>query len=55
MSGVSNVRYQLAEYGLEASDEAIRRILEVAKQSDRVLTEVEILRLLVGAKPRHRD
>ncbi len=55
MSGVSNVRYQLAEYGLEASDEAIRHILEVAKQSDRVLTEVEILRMLVGAKPRHRD
>jgi len=55
MSGISNVRYQLAEYGLEASDEMIRRILEVAKQSDRVLTEVEVLRLLVGAKPRRRE
>jgi len=55
MSGVSNVRYQLAEYGLEANDEMIRRILEVAKQSDRVLTEVEVLRLLVGAKPGRRE
>jgi len=55
MSGVSNVHYQLAEYGLEASDEVIRRILEVAKESDRVLTEVEVLRLLVGAKPRQRE
>lgn len=55
MSGVSNVRYQLAEYGLEASDEMIARILEVAKQSSRVLTEVEVLRLLVGARPRRRE
>ena len=55
MSGVSNVRYQLAEYGLEASDEMIQHILEVAKQSDRVMTEVEVLRLLVGAKPRRRE
>lgn len=55
MSGVSNVRYQLTEYGLEASDEMIQRILEVAKQSDRVLTEVEVLRLLVGARPRRRE
>jgi hypothetical protein len=55
MSGVSNVRYQLAEYGLEASDEMIQRILEVAKQSDRVMTEVEVLRLLVGARPRRRE
>jgi len=55
MSGVSNVRYQLAEYGLEASDEMIQRILGVAKQSDRVMTEVEVLRLLVGAKPRRRE
>ena len=55
MSGASNVRYQLADYGLEASDEMIQHILEVAKQSDRVLTEVEVLRLLVGAKPRRRE
>lgn len=55
MSGVSNVRYQLADYGLEASDEMIQHILEVAKQSDRVLIEVQVLRLLVGAKPRRRE
>jgi len=39
----------------EASDEVVQRILAVAKQSDRVMTEVEVLRLMVGAKPRRRE
>jgi len=52
MSGKSNVIYWLDKHGIAASDELIDRILSVAKQSSKVLTEDEILALL-PASSRH--
>ncbi|MGD0695431.1 MAG: LeuA family protein [Terriglobia bacterium] len=43
MSGKSNVIYWLEERGIAPSDELVERILSRAKQSDRLLTEDEIL------------
>lgn len=43
MSGKSNVIYWLEERGVTPSDELVERILSRAKQSDRLLTEDEIL------------
>jgi 2-isopropylmalate synthase len=45
MSGRSNVIHWLEKHGMAADDEVIERILEAAKQSERVLTESEILAL----------
>lgn len=42
MAGASNVQHWLREHGLEPEAEAVARILERAKASDRVLTEAEI-------------
>ena len=42
MSGKSNVVYYLENRGIEADDELVDRILQVAKDSDSVLTESEI-------------
>jgi 2-isopropylmalate synthase len=46
MSGRSNVLYWLAKRGIAANDEIVERVLAVAKQSDRILTEDEILALV---------
>jgi isopropylmalate/homocitrate/citramalate synthase len=46
MSGRSNVLYWLEKRGLPASDELVERIFDAAKQSDRVLTEPELLALV---------
>jgi 2-isopropylmalate synthase len=47
VSGLSNVRYWLEERGLEFQDEQLcRRILDVAKASDHVLTDEEVLALV---------
>jgi 2-isopropylmalate synthase len=46
MSGRSNVLYWLEKRGMAADDEVVDRILTAAKQSDRVLTEEEILALV---------
>ncbi|HKB17323.1 MAG TPA: LeuA family protein, partial [Planctomycetota bacterium] len=43
MSGRSNVVYFLERRGVEASEERVTRILELAKRSARVLTEEEVL------------
>ncbi len=43
MSGASNVRYYLEHRGLMVGDELVDAILARAKQSDRLLTEQEIL------------
>ena len=45
MSGKSNVIYWLEKRGLSATDELVERIFNVAKQSDRLLTEDELLAL----------
>jgi isopropylmalate/homocitrate/citramalate synthase len=42
MSGKSNVLYWLAHRNIPATDELVNRIFEAAKQSPRVLTEVEL-------------
>lgn len=51
MSGRSNVLYWLEKHGIPATDELVDRIYSAAKQSERVLTEDEIL-ALVGSLAR---
>ncbi|MGD1210018.1 MAG: LeuA family protein [Candidatus Acidiferrales bacterium] len=46
MSGRSNVVHWLGKRGVSANDEVVERILAAAKQSDRILTEEEILALV---------
>jgi 2-isopropylmalate synthase len=46
MSGRSNVSYWLEERGIEATPERIDRIFAAAKESDRLLDDAEIYRLL---------
>jgi len=48
MSGASNVHHFLASRGLADSDEACDAILSVAKNSERLLTEEEVLAVLRG-------
>jgi isopropylmalate/homocitrate/citramalate synthase len=48
MSGKSNVIFWLEKRGIQASDEVVEKILARAKQSDRVLTESEVLELAKG-------
>jgi len=43
MSGKSNVQWYLEKRGKEASEEAVSRVLELAKKTPRLLTEEEIL------------
>ncbi len=43
MSGKSNVQWYLEKRGKEASDDAVGRVLELAKKTPRLLTEEEIL------------
>ncbi len=45
MSGKSNVIYWLEKRGLAATDELVERLFAAAKQSDRLLTEEELLAL----------
>ena len=46
LSGKSNVLYWLEKRGIPATDELVDRIFSVAKQSERVLTEQELLVLV---------
>ena len=46
MSGLSNVVCWLEERGMEADDERVRALFQLAKSSDRVLTEEECLEAL---------
>jgi 2-isopropylmalate synthase len=52
MSGRSNVVYWLGKRGIPAGDEAVDRILAAAKQSNRILTEEEILALVPSSARR---
>ena len=49
MSGKSNILFWLERKGLPASEDTVNRIFERAKQSDRLLTEQEILACCNGA------
>jgi len=49
MSGSSNVRYVLQQIGVEPGDDLVQHILKVAKSSDHVMSEIELLRTVVGA------
>ena len=42
MSGRSNVTYYLKKRGIEPTEDAVKRVLEVAKQKPRMLTEDEV-------------
>jgi hypothetical protein len=42
MSGKSNVLFWLERHKIPANDVVVTRILDAAKQSDRVLTDAEI-------------
>ncbi len=48
MSGKSNILFWLERKGLPATEEAVNRIFERAKQSNRLLTEQEILACFSG-------
>ena len=43
MSGRSNVTYFLEKRGYEATDDAVQKVLDLAKQTPRLLTEEEVL------------
>ena len=43
MSGKSNVIYFLEKRGVTPTDEAVARVLGLAKETPRILTEAEIL------------
>ncbi|MCB0075538.1 MAG: hypothetical protein KDE20_28990, partial [Caldilineaceae bacterium] len=43
MSGKSNVIWTLQKLGVEASEERIQAVLDRAKNSDRLLTDEEVL------------
>lgn len=45
MSGKWNVSHWLQEHGIEVTDERVRRVLDAAKQSHKVLTEEELRHL----------
>ena len=49
MSGKSNVLFWLERHGIPATDEAVDRIYQRAKQSDHTLTEAEILECISAA------
>lgn len=54
MSGKSNVVFWLEKRGLRASDELVEKIFTRAKQSDRVLTEIELVELCRTSVSNHR-
>ncbi|PYS95820.1 MAG: 2-isopropylmalate synthase [Acidobacteria bacterium] len=51
LSGRSNVVYWLEQRGIQAGEEIVARIVEAAKQSDRVLEDREILALVQEPAP----
>jgi 2-isopropylmalate synthase len=46
MSGKSNVIYWLEKRGIEASDDRVSRIYDLAKRSSAVLADAEIMQLV---------
>jgi 2-isopropylmalate synthase len=54
LSGKSNVLFWLEKRGIPATEELVERIYNAAKQSERILTEDEILALAGPVAPRHK-
>jgi len=54
MSGKSNIIFWLERRGIRPTDELVEKILARAKQSDRLLTELELTELSAGAVPREK-
>jgi hypothetical protein len=50
MSGASNVQYFLSSRGLPTTPEAVESVLALAKKSERLLTEAEILEAVDSVK-----
>jgi 2-isopropylmalate synthase len=50
MSGASNVLYYLQSHGLPSDPDVVQAVLAVAKTSERLLTEEEILDAVQGAR-----
>lgn len=46
MSGKSNVRYWLEQHNIEVKDELVDRIFNVAKKTDTVLTDAQVMELV---------
>lgn len=55
MSGKSNILYWLERRGMASSDEVVERVFQRAKQSDRLLTEEEILECCQNAAAKSGD
>jgi isopropylmalate/homocitrate/citramalate synthase len=51
MSGVSNVQCWLEDHGIPLRPELVEAIFQRAKESDRILTDDEILSLVQGLAP----
>jgi isopropylmalate/homocitrate/citramalate synthase len=51
MSGISNVQCWLDDHGISARPELVEAIFQRAKESDRILTDEEILALVHGLTP----
>ncbi len=51
MSGKSNVTYFLEKRGIVPTEEQVAKVLELAKQTPRMLTEAEILAAAGVKKP----
>ncbi len=49
MSGKSNVQFWLERHGIPATDELVDRIFQRAKESDRTLTDAEIMECVHAA------
>jgi 2-isopropylmalate synthase len=55
MSGISNVHCWLNDHGIPARPELVEAIFQRAKESDRILTDDEILSLVHGLTPATAD
>ncbi len=55
MSGKSNVYFWLERHGYETTDEVVDRIYQRAKNSDRMLTDTEILKCVQAASKRPKE
>ncbi len=51
MSGASNVHYFLRTRGLPTTPEVVEAVIALAKKSERLLTEEEILETVRAAQP----
>jgi hypothetical protein len=51
MSGKSNVRFWLESRSIAVTDELVDRIFERAKQSDHILSDEEIRRVIADRAP----